>query len=65
MTTLSDFLDGLPLSYRSGRRECEAVYRVDDGIYLTVAGEDAGKVETDDVGARRVYWNLTGGKRDK
>lgn len=67
MTTLSQFLRGEPLTYagpkpkRGRTKKVVATYRVGDGVYLeNERGEDLGKADiTEDLGASRVYHNLT------
>lgn len=60
-----DFLDGVPLTYVNHKKQrCELAYRVGDGVFVLVEEKDLGCVACDDVGASRVFWNLTGGKKD-
>ena len=59
MTTVRDFVDGAPLEYVGAKGEnCELIYRVGEGLWLEVDGKEEALIETDDVGARRVYWSL-------
>lgn len=64
--TVRDFVDGVPLTYVNHKKErCEVAYRLGDGLYVLVDEvEQKPHITCDDVGARRVFWNLTGGKKD-
>lgn len=57
--TLRDFMDGVTLAYTHKKKVHEVAYRTGVGVFVD---DEPDPVETDDVGARRVYWNLTGGK---
>lgn len=64
--SVSDFVDGLSLHYVGIRgKQCSATYRTGEGVYVEEADTDLGLVPVDDIGARRVYWNLVGGKKDE
>lgn len=63
--TASDFVAGLPLRYKSGDLRCELLYRAENGVlYLTVNGKEDKIENIDDVQARRVFYNLIGGKKN-
>lgn len=61
MTTLSEFLDGEPLTYQGfNRKKHEATYRAGVGIYVEYKGRDLGLASVvSDRDARRFYHNVT------
>ena len=61
MTTLREFLDGLPLDYKGfDKKKATCTYRVGVGVFIERGEKKLGiACVMEDTEAKRLYWNLT------